>query len=67
MEQRYGLPITVITGPATDNEVGRDYVNAELGIPAFNARREPDALVDVVRASMAVWQAARPAAELAAV
>ncbi len=65
MEQRYGLGITVITGPATDNEVGRDYVNAELGVPAFNARREPEALVEVVRAAMAVWQAARPVGELA--
>jgi len=67
MEQRYGLGITVITGPATDNEVGRDYVNAELGIPAFNARREPEALVEVVRAAMTVWQAARPVGELATV
>ena len=67
MEQRYGLGITVITGPATDNEVGRDYVNAELGVPAFNARREPEALVEVVRAAMAVWQAARPVGELASV
>ncbi len=61
MEQRYGLAITVITGPATDNEVGRDYVNAELNVPAFNARREPEKLVEVVLASMAAWQAARPA------
>ena len=60
MEQRYGLAITVLTGPATDNEVGRDYVNAELNLPAFNARREPEALVEVVRASIAAWQAARP-------
>ena len=57
----------MITGPATDNEVGRDYVNAELKLPAFNARREPEALVEVVRASIAAWQAARPVAELAAV
>ena len=65
MEQRYGLPITVLTGPATDNEVGRDYINAELKLPAFNARREPEALVEVVRASIAVWLAARPVPELA--
>ncbi len=67
MEQRYGLAITVLTGPATDNEVGRDYVNAELNLPAFNARREPEALVEVVRASIAAWLAARPVGELVAV
>jgi hypothetical protein len=61
MADRFGLPITVITGPATDNEVGRDYVNAELSLPAFNARREADRLVEVVQASVERWRAARPA------
>lgn len=61
MQERFGLPITVITGPATDNEVGRDYVNAELSLPAFNARREADQLVEVVRTSLEQWRAARPA------
>ena len=47
--REFGLPITVITGPATDNEVGRDYVTAELGLPAHNARRDAEGLVAVVR------------------
>src|SRR5512147_1981266 len=38
----YKLPITVLTGPATDNQVGRDYISASLGIPAHNALRDPD-------------------------
>ena len=38
--ERFGSAITAITGPATDNEVGRDYINAELGLPAHNARRD---------------------------
>ncbi len=67
MEDRYGLQVTVMTGPATDNEVGRDYVNAELKLPAFNARREAEALVEVVRASIGRWQALRPTTEFAAV
>lgn len=61
MAERFGLPVTVFTGPATDNEVGRDYVNAELSLPAFNARREADKLVAVVQASVAQWRATRPA------
>jgi hypothetical protein len=59
-QTRFRLPLTVFTGPATDNEVGRDYIRAELAHPAFNARREPDALVAVVREGLSQWEAARP-------
>ncbi len=45
MRREYGLPITAITGPATDNEVGRDYISASLGLPAHNARRDAAGLV----------------------
>jgi hypothetical protein len=47
--QEYRLPITVISGPATDNEVGREFVRTTLGLPAHNALREAPALVGVVR------------------
>ena len=60
MQKNFGLPVTVVTGPATDNEVGRDYVVAELGLPAHNARRDAEGLVRVVRESMDAWRAARP-------
>jgi hypothetical protein len=52
MHDRFNLPVSVITGPATDNEVGRDYVTAELGLPAHNALRDADGLVAVVRAAI---------------
>ena len=52
MRDLFGLPVTVLTGPATDNEVGRDYVKAELRLPAFNALREAPALVEVVRQAL---------------
>src|SRR5690606_28717784 len=42
MEKEFGLPITVLTGPATDNAVGRDYIAATLGLPAHNARRDAE-------------------------
>ena len=61
---KFHLPITVITGPATDNDVGRDYVTAELGLPAVNARRNPQALVHLVREAVAAWHP--PAAGTAA-
>jgi hypothetical protein len=52
MRDLFGLPVTVLTGPATDNEVGRDYIKAELQIPAHNALRDAQGLVDVVRAAL---------------
>jgi hypothetical protein len=66
MRDKFALPVTVITGPATDNEVGRDYVVAELGLPAHNARRDADGLVRVVREAMDAWRASRPVLEAAA-
>jgi len=52
MHDLFGLPVTVITGPATDNEVGRDYIKAELQLPAHNALRDAEGLVEVVRAAV---------------
>jgi hypothetical protein len=66
MRNRFGLPVTVITGPATDNEVGRDYIRAELRVPAHNALREAPALVEVVREALQaeLTGSPRPAAEI---
>ena len=62
----FHLPITVISGPATDNEVGRQYVRTALGLPAYNALREAPALVGVVRDAVnpdrAVGSTSAPAA-----
>lgn len=55
---RFHLPVSVITGPATDNEVGRDYIRAELGLPAHNAMREAPALVELAREAVQSWRAA---------
>lgn len=55
MRREYGLPISAITGPATDNEVGNVYITAELGLPAHNARRDAAGLVARVREALADW------------
>lgn len=62
MREEFHLPVTAITGPATDNEVGRDYVTAQLGVPAHNARRDAAGLVETVLESLKRWRAARPVA-----
>jgi hypothetical protein len=66
MRDLFGLPVTVITGPATDNEVGRDYVKAELRLPAHNALRDADGLVDVIRTALEARAAAAVGRQLAA-
>lgn len=59
MRDEFGLPITAITGPATDNAVGRDYITATLGLPAHNARRDAAGLVARVREALEAWHAGR--------
>ena len=56
MAREYDLPITLITGPATDNAVGRDYITVGLGLPAHNARRDADGMVTRVRDALALWR-----------
>jgi hypothetical protein len=59
MTRDYHLPITVITGPATDNAVGSTYITASLGLPAHNARRDAAGLLARVEESIAAWRARR--------
>jgi hypothetical protein len=55
MRREFDLPITAITGPATDNEVGQVYITSILGLPAHNARRDAAGLLDVVRTARRGW------------
>jgi hypothetical protein len=44
----FGLEPQVVTGPATDNEVGTELITARMGLPAFNAITHGTALGDTV-------------------
>jgi hypothetical protein len=57
MRNEFRLPITAITGPATDNEVGLVYIQSSLGLSAHNARRDAAGLVGVVRSALDRWVA----------
>ncbi|MEO8451515.1 MAG: hypothetical protein ABI647_17105 [Gemmatimonadota bacterium] len=57
---RFHLPIAVFTGPATDNQVGRDYVINTLGYPAHNALRDAEGLVDVIAREIDRWRLQHP-------
>ena len=48
LRSEHGLEAGVVTGPATDNEVGGGFVESTLGIPTANALTAPDRLVDLV-------------------
>jgi hypothetical protein len=46
--QENDLALDVIAGPATDNQVGEQYVRDVLGVAAANARTQPERFVDLV-------------------
>ena len=52
LRDRFGWAVDVVSGPATDNEVGCRYVREELGIPAFNARTHGTELVTLLTAKV---------------
>ena len=53
LRKQYGIAVTVLTGPTTDNEVGLNYIQSALGLPAHNARRDAKGLLSVVLAALA--------------
>jgi hypothetical protein len=48
LREQYGIEPTVVTGPATDNPVGRRAVTARTGVACANARTDPGALTKAV-------------------
>jgi hypothetical protein len=46
--RRRGVEVDVISGSVTDSKMGEDYVKREFGVPAANARREGNALFEIV-------------------
>ena len=48
LRERFGIEPCVVTGPATDNQVGVEIITTQLGVPAFNAISNGAALGDRV-------------------
>lgn len=48
------LPVTAVSGPVTDNEVGCSYIRESLHVPAANARTAPDQLAAKVEEALQV-------------
>jgi hypothetical protein len=47
MEQ-WKIPITVMSGPVTDNQTGTEYISQEMKLPAANAMRDGRTLLGIV-------------------
>ncbi len=48
LRERFGIEPCVVTGPATDNQVGVEIITTQMGVPAFNALSAGAALGDHV-------------------
>ncbi|MGH7572141.1 MAG: hypothetical protein ACREMK_09900 [Gemmatimonadota bacterium] len=51
--REYGLSIAVVSGPVTDNQVGRAFVRDTLGLPAHNARHDAAGLLAAIQRATA--------------
>jgi hypothetical protein len=60
LRERFQVEPCVVTGPATDNQVGVEIIQQQMKVPAFNAISDPGALGDCVIA--AIGLTATPAA-----
>jgi len=58
-----GLPIDVISGPITDNQVGKDIIKQELGLMTYNAFNPTSDWLDLV---LARWAAAKEISDVVA-
>ena len=52
--RRRGVEVDVISGSVTDSQMGEDYIRTHFNVPAANARREGDALFELVMAQVQV-------------
>ena len=46
--KQIGIETQVVSGPVTDNRVGRSFIESQLGLKAANARTNPEPLIETV-------------------
>ncbi|HEX4241133.1 MAG TPA: hypothetical protein VHZ53_06980 [Steroidobacteraceae bacterium] len=57
LRERFGIEPSVVTGPATDNQVGVEIIRQQMGVEAFNAISNPADLGDHVIAQLGLTNA----------
>jgi hypothetical protein len=50
---RRGITVDLIAGSVTDSQMGQDYIEAEFGVPAANARRDGAHLFQLIKSKVA--------------
>ena len=65
LREKFGIEPAVVTGPATDNQVGVDIIAEQMGVSAFNAITSGAALGDrvIVAAGLAERFPIKPTTE----
>jgi hypothetical protein len=53
--RRRGVEVDVISGSVTDSKMGEDYIMTQFDVPAANARREGNALFEIVMEKISVY------------
>ncbi len=66
LADRYGLTPLAVTGPASDNLAGTRIIEQTAGVPAINARTQPEELAELVLSRLFPARRAVPAAAAAA-
>ncbi len=66
LRDRFHIEPCVVTGPSTDNQVGVQIIEQQIGVRAFNAISDGAALGDRVIEAVGLSRAATPAVALAA-
>jgi hypothetical protein len=59
LRERFGIEPCVVTGPATDNQVGVEIIREQMNVEAFNAISNPADLGDHIIAKLGLAQRAR--------
>ncbi|EQD53025.1 hypothetical protein B1B_10454, partial [mine drainage metagenome] len=48
LAERWSIPVALVSGPVTDNAVGKTFIEETLGVPALNAFEEPGSIHEQV-------------------
>jgi hypothetical protein len=54
LRERFGIEPSVVTGPATDNQVGIEIIREQMNVEAFNAISSPADLGDHIITSLSL-------------
>ncbi len=59
LQEEHGIQVTVVTGPATDNEAGTSVISSLCDLPSANARTDRNHLADIVMDALGIDQPRR--------